>query len=263
MRSGRARTRGRRPRTPAAASGCPHAAVGRRGGTPLVLLVDDAQWLDLASLDLLAFVARRLDGERICLLLAAREDGVPARFDQDFPHVTAGPLERAAAVRLLDVQPVVPQGRTRAQILRQAAGNPLALVELSRAVAHGRSVPAGSDALPLTRRLERLFAADLPLLPSATRDALLLVAAAGTARLADVLRAGPASAGVEVLVPAEQAGLIRVVDGQVTFRHPGALGRARRCLVRRSPRRPPRPRRSPRRRTRAPRLAVGGRRSRP
>ncbi|GGN88401.1 transcriptional regulator [Streptomyces albiflavescens] len=187
---------------------------------PLLLLVDDAQWLDLGTLDLLAFVARRLDGERICLLLAAREEAVPARFDRDFPHLAVGPLERAAAVQLLDAQPTPPQGRARAQILQQAAGNPLALIELSLALAHGRTGPAGAATLPLTRRLKNLFAAELPALPADTRRALLLAAAAGTARLVDVLRAAPDLAGLEALLPAEGVGLVRVADGQVTFRHP-------------------------------------------
>ncbi|MFE2416266.1 ATP-binding protein [Streptomyces hokutonensis] len=185
---------------------------------PLLIAVDDAQWLDVGSLDVLAFVARRLDGEPAVLLLAARDEAVPARFDRDFPHLTAGPLDRAAAGLLLDRQPQPPRGRVRAQILDQAAGNPLALIELARAFARH---PGGSDlgpfgSLPLTARLEHLFAADLPTLPPATRRALLLVAAAGNAQLSDVPDAG----GPEVWEPAEQAGLVRVDGGRAGLRHP-------------------------------------------
>ncbi|MCX5335829.1 AAA family ATPase [Streptomyces sp. NBC_00140] len=185
---------------------------------PLLIAVDDAQWLDMGSLDVLAFVARRLDGERAALLLAARDEAVPARFDRDFPHLTAGPLARAAAGLLLDAQPTPPLGRIRAQILEQAAGNPLALIELTRAFARdpgGRDL-AAVDSLPLTARLERLFAADLPALPPATRRALLLAAAAGTSRLSDL----PDVGGPEVWESAEQAGLVRVEGGQVRLRHP-------------------------------------------
>ncbi|MFF4273481.1 AAA family ATPase [Streptomyces sp. NPDC001536] len=185
---------------------------------PLLIAVDDAQWLDVASLDVLAFVARRLEGERAALLLAARDEAVPVRFDRDFPHLTAGPLNRAAAGLLLDAQPAPPRGRIRAQILEQAAGNPLALIELSRAFARdpgGRDL-AAVDSLPLTARLERLFAADLPALPPATRRALLLAAAAGTAPLSDLPDAG----GPDVWAPAEQAGLVRVEGGRVRLRHP-------------------------------------------
>lgn len=194
-------------------------AAARR---PLLLLVDDAQWLDLGSVDVLGFVARRLEDKPVVMLLAAREESVPARFDRDFPQVTVGPLARAAAGLLLDAQPNPPRGRARTQILQQAAGNPLALIELPRALARGRTGGAqdGGTALPLTARLENLFAADLPGLPESTREALLLVAAAGTEHLADLLRAAPSLDVVQALDPAERVGLVRIGDGQVLFRHP-------------------------------------------
>ncbi|MBT2445465.1 AAA family ATPase [Streptomyces sp. ISL-36] len=189
---------------------------------PLLIAVDDAQWLDVCSLGVLAFVARRLEGERVAVLLAARDEAVPERFDRDFPQLTVGPLERGAAGLLLDAQPQPPRGRARSRILQQAAGNPLALIELARAFAKDPdSQGTGSiDPLPLTARLERLFAADLPTLPPATRRALLLAASAGTARLSDILRAAPDLDEPHVWRPAEQAGLIRVESGHVRLRHP-------------------------------------------
>ncbi|MFE2581072.1 AAA family ATPase [Streptomyces sp. NPDC059378] len=189
---------------------------------PLLLLVDDAQWLDVGSVDVLGFLARRLEGKPVVMLLAAREDAVPARFDRDFPQVTVGPLGRAAAGLLLDAQPAPPRGRARTQILQQAAGNPLALIELPRALARGRTGTGQADdaTLPLTARLENLFAADLPGLPELTRRALLLVAAAGTGNLADLLRAAPSADPVQALEPAERIGLVRIEDGQVLLRHP-------------------------------------------
>ncbi|MFE9421459.1 AAA family ATPase [Kitasatospora sp. NPDC006697] len=187
---------------------------------PLLLVVDDIQWLDLGSLDLLAFVARRLDGEAAVMLLASREDGVPGRFDREFPHLVTGPLTRADAGLLLNVQPTPPTGRARTQVLEDAAGNPLALIELSRAVAKGTGPLGAAQALPLTRRLENLFAAELPALPPDTRAALLLVAAAGTTRLADILRAAAGRDAIADLLPAESAGLLRLDGGQVVLRHP-------------------------------------------
>ncbi|MEU2234950.1 helix-turn-helix transcriptional regulator [Streptomyces vietnamensis] len=189
---------------------------------PLLIVVDDAQWLDVGSLDVLAFVARRLEGERMALLLAAREESVPARFDRDFPHLATGPLDGAEAGLLLDEQPNPPRGKARAQIIEQAAGNPLALIELARAFAKGPGLqrPGAIEALPLTTRLERLFAADLPGLPQETRHALLLAAAAGTDRLSDVLHAVPGLDDPEVWRPAEEAGLVRVENGEVRLRHP-------------------------------------------
>ncbi|MBO1413742.1 LuxR family transcriptional regulator [Streptomyces sp. FH025] len=189
---------------------------------PLLVVVDDAQWLDVGSLDVLAFVARRLEGERMALLLAARDEAVPARFDRDFPHLPTGPLDRAEAGLLLDEQPHPPRGKARAQIIEQAAGNPLALIELARAFAKGPSLrrPGAIDAVPLTTRLERLFAANLPDLPPETRHALLLVAAAGAERFSDALHAVPGLDDPEVWRPAEEAGLVRVENGDVRLRHP-------------------------------------------
>lgn len=189
---------------------------------PLLLVVDDAQWLDLGSLEVLAFVARRLEGEPAALLLAARDEAVPERFDRVFPHLTAGPLDRAASVLLLNAQPHPPRGRARSQILQQAAGNPLALIELARAFAKdpSRRDRGAIDSLPLTARLEQIFAAELPTLPGATRRALLLAAAAGTAQLADVLHTVPGMEGPEVWLPAERTGLVRVEGGEVRLRHP-------------------------------------------
>lgn len=189
---------------------------------PVLVVVDDAQWLDAESLDVLAFVARRLEGERLALLLAARDEAVPARFDRDFPHLATGPLDRAAAGRLLDEQPRPPRGKARIRILEQAAGNPLALIELARARAGEPDGcgPGPVDPAPLTARLERLFAAGLTGLPRETRRALLLAAAAGTDRLSGVCHAAPCLDDPEVWRPAEQAGLVRVENGDARLRHP-------------------------------------------
>lgn len=107
------------------------AATDRR----LLLLVDDVQWLDQGSVDVLAFIARRLDGEAIAVLLAAREEGLPGQFDREFAVLAVTPLDRVAAGLLLDRQPRPPRGRARLRIFEQAGGNPLALIELARAVA--------------------------------------------------------------------------------------------------------------------------------
>ncbi|GGY51277.1 hypothetical protein GCM10010363_35340 [Streptomyces omiyaensis] len=107
-------------------------------------------------------------------------------------------------------------------MLDQAAGNPLALVELARAVARtpDRAVAGPDGTLPLTARLERLFAAGLPGLPDVTRRALLTAAAAGPDRLPDLRRALPELDDPAVWQPAERAGLIRVEAGHVRLRHP-------------------------------------------
>ncbi|MEV7930796.1 AAA family ATPase [Kitasatospora sp. NPDC088779] len=195
------------------------AATGRR----LLLLVDDAQWLDQGSVEVLAFLARRLDGEAIGVLLAAREEGLPGQFDREFAVLAVTPLDRAAAGLLLDRQPQPPRGRARLRIFEQASGNPLALTELARAVAREPGGAKGADAaesLPLTARLERIFAADLAGLPQRTRQVLLLAAAAGPAQFSEVLRATPDAGDPQVWLPAERAGLVRLESGQARLRHP-------------------------------------------
>lgn len=194
------------------------AATDRR----LLLLVDDAQWLDPGTVEVLAFVARRLDGETMAVLLAAREAALPAWFDRDFAHLAITPLDRADAGMLLDRQPQPPRGQARLRILEQAAGNPLVLIELARAVAltPGSQGADAAESLPLTTRLERIFAADLAGLPQRTRQVLLLAAAAGAAEFSEVLRATPDAGDPQVWLPAEQAGLVRLDSGQVRLRHP-------------------------------------------
>ncbi|WP_329267632.1 helix-turn-helix transcriptional regulator [Streptomyces sp. NBC_01451] len=189
---------------------------------PLLLVIDDAHWLDVGTLDVLAFVARRLEGEPVAMVLAARDNAVPRQFASESRQLNVEPLTPAAAGRLLDLQPEPPVGRARSRILDQAAGVPLALVELARAVS--RDPAAGqdgaTDALPLTDRLEAIFAADLPELPAPTRRLLLLAAAAETAELPVILSAAGDTAAPADWRPAESAGLVRIDDGRLHFRHP-------------------------------------------
>jgi hypothetical protein len=103
---------------------------------PLLVVVDDVQWLDPASLDALAFTAWRVESERLVLLLAARGIEPPRRLERDFPEpLLLAPLSTPETGRLLDAQPRPPRGRAREQVLAQAAGNPLALIELSKVIA--------------------------------------------------------------------------------------------------------------------------------
>jgi DNA-binding CsgD family transcriptional regulator/tetratricopeptide (TPR) repeat protein len=187
----------------------------------LVAVIDDAQWIDRASLDVLAFAAYRLDGEPVTIILAARGDTPPAGFEGGLPELRLGPLSTAEASDLLDAQPRPPRGRARAQVLAQAAGNPLALIELTRTVTGdpaAECIWAGLP-LPLTDRLGAMFAARLADLPPQTMDALLLAAAADSADHDAVTRGG---LGLDpaVLAPAEEAGLASVDTAGIHFRHP-------------------------------------------
>jgi DNA-binding CsgD family transcriptional regulator len=185
---------------------------------PLLVAVDDAQWLDRASLDALAFAARRLESEPLVLLLAARGATAPAGFDPDFPELLLPPLGAPQAGRLLDEQPHPPRGRAREQVLAQATGNPLALIELSRAIAADPTAGRrwSAEPLPLTDRLTGVMAAQFGVLPPSAREALLLVAVADSP---DVAARVP-RLDADTLAPAEQAGLIRLDGSGPQFTHP-------------------------------------------
>jgi DNA-binding CsgD family transcriptional regulator len=186
---------------------------------PLLVAADDAQWLDRASLDALAFSARRLESERLVLLVGARGNVPPPGFERDFPQLLLAPLSLPDAGRLLDEQPRPPRGRTREQVLAQAAGNPLALIELSKVIAAdpdaGRRWAA--EPLPLTDQLTAIMAAQYASLPTAARAALLLAAAADSP---DLATAALPRRSAGALAPAEAAGLIRLAGSGPQFTHP-------------------------------------------
>jgi DNA-binding CsgD family transcriptional regulator len=188
---------------------------------PVLVVADDAQWLDRSSLDALAFAGSRLDAERVVLLLGARGAAPPPGFDRGFPELRLEPLPAADAGLLLDGQPRPPRGRARAQVLAQAAGNPMALIELATVIADD---PAASrrwaaEPLPLTDRLRAVLTARFAALPQPARTALLLAAVADgpDLRAAASLGAGP---DAQALAPAEQAGLVRVDRTGLQFSHP-------------------------------------------
>src|SRR5580692_8653533 len=189
--------------------------------SPVLVVVDDAHWLDRSSLDALAFAGRRLDTERVVLLVGARGQAPPSGLDRGFPELHLGPLSAAEAGQLLDAQPRPPRGRARAQVLAQAAGNPMALIELARVIADD---PAASrrwaaELLPPGDRLTAVLNSRFAALPEPARAALLLAAVADGQ---DLSPAGTAVSGLaaQTLAPAEQLGLIKVDRTGLRFAHP-------------------------------------------
>ncbi|MGA8726238.1 MAG: AAA family ATPase [Acidimicrobiales bacterium] len=142
---------------------------------PLLVLIDDAQWLDVATYDVMAFVARRLELEPIVIVFGmldhfARQVDLTGLFS-----IELRPLDYADSSALLDMSVPNLAMSVRRRVLAEACGNPLALTELPR-LATTRLDSSPSRVLPLTERLERAFAARLGPLSAETR-ALLLVAA--------------------------------------------------------------------------------------
>jgi DNA-binding CsgD family transcriptional regulator/tetratricopeptide (TPR) repeat protein len=189
---------------------------------PLICVVDDAQWLDKASVLSLAFVARRLMAESVGLIFAVRDpSGVQELTGLE--EMLVGGLGEDDARALLDsTLPGRLDERIRERIIAETHGNPLALLELPRGLtpaelAGGFALP---DARPLTDRIERSFLRRLEHLPVETRRLLLTAAAEPFGdvgllwRAADELGLGPDAAA-----PAEAAGLVQL-GALVRFRHP-------------------------------------------
>lgn len=191
---------------------------------PLLCLVDDAQWLDRASAEVLAFVARRVGAERVALVIALRdaaEDGI-GPFD-GLPQLALEGLSDVEARALLAaaVGVALPDG-VRDRIVAEAHGNPLALWELPRSaepalLAAGFEVP-GLLAAP--HRVEQTFRRRTEGLPAGTRT-LLLIAAAEPLGDAPLLWRAAEQRGIprDAAEPAEAAGLL-VIRDHVRFRHP-------------------------------------------
>jgi DNA-binding CsgD family transcriptional regulator len=185
---------------------------------PILLVVDDMPWLDTISAQILAFLARRVSGYRVGVLATART-GEPTEFDTSQLRThELGPLPDDAARALLDSRYPALAPRPRQRLLAEAQGNPLALLELPIALeSHGTGALA--SVLPLTGRLQEVFAARLTGLPQGTRDALLLAVLDGTGNLA-VVDTPPRAA--EALAAAVRARLVTVdvAAAALAFRHP-------------------------------------------
>jgi DNA-binding CsgD family transcriptional regulator/tetratricopeptide (TPR) repeat protein len=192
----------------------------------LLLLVEDAQWLDRPTCDVLAFVARRLEAEPISMLIAIREGYESPFIEAGLPELPLGPLDEASAGALLDAQAPHLAPAVRRRLLDEADGNPLALIELPAALGSDEGTEGSllPTSLPLTARLERAFAVRTSELPEVTRTQLLVAAVDDGGNLGEVLHAAAVVQGtddaVDSLRPAVTARLIQVVGTEIRFRHP-------------------------------------------
>lgn len=187
----------------------------------VLVVAEDVHWLDMASAEALAFVARRIDSEPVAVLATSRDSMTSPLRDTGLTVMRLGPLLDDDAKAFLDtIAPNLP-APLRHRVLTEAQGNPLALAELPMAAT---DFIESTPALPLTERLERAFSARGSALPGPTRSALLVAALNDGDSSAETLTATgillDTTVASEVLAPAVAARLIVTGSGTVTFRHP-------------------------------------------
>jgi DNA-binding CsgD family transcriptional regulator len=189
---------------------------------PLLCIVDDVQWLDHASAQVLGFVARRLHAERVALVCAART-GIAEEALAGLPELSIdGLAESDARALLLDNVYGPLDAAVCDQIITESHGNPLALLELPRTwsaadLAGGFGLPSSH---PVASKIEQSYSRRLVRLPAETQ---LLVLAAAAEPLGDpvLLHRAVATLGLDIAAadPATDAGLLRI-GGRVEFAHP-------------------------------------------
>jgi DNA-binding CsgD family transcriptional regulator len=200
--------------------------VDAAAAQPVLLIVDDVQWLDAPTNDVLAFIARRLSDDPVVLIAGLRDGHTVALGSADAIEITLQGLDAPSSRRLLDQVAGHLTGADQRALLSQARGNPLALVELPSAwqSAGVDILTSASASVPLTTRLEQAFASRIAELTSTTRDVLLVAAVNAEENLAEVLAGTAALRGravsMESLEPAAAARLLEFDQAGIRFRHP-------------------------------------------
>lgn len=193
--------------------------------SPVLLSLDDMHWMDEPSADVAAFVARRIEGERVMLLASVRAGSTLLADNPSMEWVPVSGLDESSASILIDERAPDLTPALRERVLREAGGNPLALLEFPVAMRSGRlGWTELSENLPMTVRLERAFVSRVGYLPAATRALLVVAALDDGTDLAEMLAAADVVVGTEVGLEAAQPALdegLLISDGaSAYFRHP-------------------------------------------
>lgn len=196
---------------------------------PVLLAVDDLQWLDRPTARVLQFAIRRSSAEPVGLIVSARADhhrhavvGLSSCVSEERRmRLRLGPMTLAELHRVLGSRGEERiSRRLLLQIHRLSAGNPFFALELARAVAaHDLEVTPG-EPLPLPTTLGQLVAGRLARLPARTRAVLLVASALAQPAVSLVQQFDPDSSALERLTEAERRGLIRVDHDRIRFAHP-------------------------------------------
>jgi ATP/maltotriose-dependent transcriptional regulator MalT len=192
--------------------------------SPLLVVIDDIQWLDTGSAEAVLFAARRMNAEGAFLLFALRE-GEPTALDlSDLPLLQMTGLSEEASIELLTDQTPTPVAPRVASALHLATrGNPLALIEVPTLLTEAQRAgfEALPDPLPSGPGLEHAFVRRLSTLPAQTQRALLVVAASESSDIGPIWRAMEHLAIWPAALDAgDDAGLITLEEVHVRFRHP-------------------------------------------
>lgn len=192
---------------------------------PLLVIADDLHWLDAPSRDVIAFVGRRIEADPIVVLVAVRDGYEEDVGDLGLHERVLARLGDADASAVLDARAPGLPATLRTRLLADAAGNPLALVELpTTAASTGADRISDGEVLPLNARLEQAFAARLDDMPPETNALLLAAAADESVAVSEILAAAALLLGgpsrLAMLQPAVEARLVALVGTTVQFRHP-------------------------------------------
>ena len=192
---------------------------------PVLLSLDDMHWMDEPSADVAAFVSRRMEGERVMLLASVRAGSTLLTNNPSMEWVPVADLDETSASALVDAHAPDLTPTLRERVLREAGGNPLALLEFPVAMRSGRfGWTELSEDLPMTVRLERAFVSRVGHLPAATRALLMVAALDDGTDLAEMLAAAGIVLDTAVDLEASQPALdesLLISDGSsARFRHP-------------------------------------------
>jgi DNA-binding CsgD family transcriptional regulator len=211
------------PRGPlAACAGALAVLAAAADQRPLVVLVDDFQWLDAESARILLFVAHRLAAERLVMVLTVRAEPDAAPFESGLPVLSLAGLSTTECAQLATLLGVTVTPQALGALVDATGGNPLAIVELLRMKGSDELIERGGSARrDLHQSLERTWGRLFDQLPDETRAAMFVVVAdhdAGGRHTVDALK----SLGLTLssLAPAEVLGLVACLPDGIRLRHP-------------------------------------------